>query len=520
MKKTFRKITAMATALLTSACLMMPMTMSYTAFAANDGSITITSDVSGHTFEAYQIFDGDLSDDGILSNVEWGTGVNGDALLTAVKAINVNGSKPFSTCTSAADVAAVLSTITAENDPITKAFADAVGKNLNTATGTFAATDSGYEITGLDNGYYLVKDKDGSVNADNHEAYTNYIVKVAGTATVSPKTELPSLTKEVGDINNSDSSTEVFGDSADHDFGDTVNFKLTGTLPANYADYDTYQYDFYDTLSAGLTLNVNTVKVFVDNSGTETEITSSFTIDTDATPFTIKCANLKAIQNVTINANSKIIVKYSATLNENTATVGSTGNPNTAHLVYSNNPNGEGTGKTPDSEVKVYTYAVVINKTDSSSPAQPLNGATFKLEKYDGTAWAEVETIIGTSDSAFTFDGLDDGRYKLSETKAPAGYNPIEPVYFKIEATHNNTGLTGLTGTATNENGTVINDNPPISFTPVLADGTLTADVKNAKGDPLPSTGGIGTTIFYVGGGALVAVAGVFLIAKKRMSSK
>ena len=415
------------------------------------------------------------------------------------------------------------------NDPITKAFADAVGANLSltvATSGEYDSTNKKYEITGLDDGYYLVKDKDSSLGSDGYDSYTNYIVKVAGTATVSPKTKLPSLTKEVGDINNSDGSTEVFGDSADHDFGDTVNFKLTGTLPANYADYDTYQYDFYDTLSAGLTLGVDSVKVFVDNSGTETEITSGFAIDTssetntsDGHSFTIKFTNLKDIN--TITSTSKIIVKYSATLNENTATVGSTGNPNTAHLVYSNNPNGEGKGTTPDSEVKVYTYAVVINKKDSSSPAQPLNGATFKLEKYDGTAWKIVETIEGTSVSTFTFDGLDDGRYKLSETKAPAGYNPIEPVYFKIEATHNATsGLSVLTGTATTADGTVINDNPPISFTPVLVDGTLTADVKNAKGDPLPSTGGIGTTIFYVGGGALVAVAGVFLIAKKRMSSK
>lgn len=302
------------------------------------------------------------------------------------------------------------------------------------------------------------------------------------------------------DVNDTDSSTD-WGTSADYDIGDEVPFQLTATIPANYDDYSTYKFVMHDTLSTGLSFK-NDVVVKIG----ETTLTANtdYTVNVpgaDGHTFDITFANLKT---TTATAGDTITVTYSATLNTG-AVIGNSGNPNEAYLEYSNNPTGEGMGETPVKKAVVFTYKAVINKVDSNN--QPLNGATFQLEKYDGTSWGEVETIEGTSASEFIFNGLDDGKYKLTETKTPDGYNTIEPIEFTISATHDETQITDLTVTGG-------------SFTVTKESGLLTAEIVNNKGSELPSTGGIGTTIFYVGGGALVAVAGVFLIAKKRMSSK
>ena len=495
--------------------LVMVLSLAVTAFADEPTaySITINNSTEGHTYEAYQMFTGDLSGT-TLSNIVWGSGVS-EAGQTAL-----------------GDAAAKAETLKTEADA--KAFAKAVAPYLTTAAGSAnTVTDGKYVISGLAAGYYLVKDQDGSLTGDN-DSYTEYIIQVVGNVTATPKSDVPEVQKKVKDINDSTDTTKTdWQDSADYDIGDSIPFQLKATLADNVSSYTTYKVVFHDTLSKGLTYN-NDAKVYID--GTETNgFTVTATVNADGTTtLTVSCDDVKALG---AGNSSVITVEYTAKLNEN-AVLGSAGNPNEVYLEYSNNPNKseEGnneTGETPKDVVIVFTYKTIINKVDSEN--KPLTGAAFKLEKLikgkDGAAdtWTTVkEFTVDETTTSFTFSGLDDGQYKLTETKTPAGYNTIDPIYFVIEATHDATAdtpaLTVLKAYLTDENGnkkTEVKDGETVNIdlgTVDLTAGSITTTVVNKSGSELPSTGGIGTTIFYVLGGVLVLAAVVLLVTKKRMS--
>ena len=494
--------------------LVMVFALATTAFAEETTySITINNSAKDHTYEAYQIFTGDLSGT-TLSNIVWGSGVS-EAGQTAL-----------------GDAAAKAETLKTEADA--KAFAKAVAPYLTTAAGSAnTVTDGKYVISGLAAGYYLVKDQDGSLTGDN-DSYTEYIIQVVGNVTATPKSDVPEVQKKVKDINDSTDTTKTdWQDSADYDIGDSIPFQLKATLADNVSSYTTYKVVFHDTLSKGLTYN-NDAKVYID--GTETNgFTVTATVNADGTTtLTVSCDDVKALG---AGNSSVITVEYTAKLNEN-AVLGSAGNPNEVYLEYSNNPNKseEGnneTGETPKDVVIVFTYKTIINKVDSEN--KPLTGAAFKLEKLikgkDGAAdtWTTVkEFTVDETTTSFTFSGLDDGQYKLTETKTPAGYNTIDPIYFVIEATHDVTAdaptLKTLNAYLTDANGnkqTEMKDGESVNIdlgTVDLTAGSITTTVVNKSGSELPSTGGIGTTIFYVLGGVLVLAAVVLLVTKKRMS--
>ena len=494
--------------------LVMVFALATTAFAEETTySITINNSAKDHTYEAYQIFTGDLSGT-TLSNIVWGSGVS-EAGQTAL-----------------GDAAAKAETLKTEDDA--KAFAKAVAPYLTTAAGsTNTVTDGKYVISGLAAGYYLVKDQDGSLTGDS-DSYTEYIIQVVGNVTATPKSDVPEVEKKVKDTNETTGETTGWQDSADYDIGDSIPFQLKATLADNVSSYTTYKVVFHDTLSKGLTYN-NDAKVYI--GGTETNgFTVTATVNADGTTtLTVSCDDVKALG---AGNSSVITVEYTAKLNEN-AVLGSAGNPNKVYLEYSNNPNksesGENheTGKTPEDTVIVFTYQTIINKVDSEN--KPLTGAAFKLEKLikgkDGAAdtWTTVkEFTVDETTTSFTFSGLDDGQYKLTETKTPAGYNTIDPIYFVIEATHDATAdtpaLTVLKAYLTDENGnkkTEVKDGETVNIdlgTVDLTAGSITTTVVNKSGSELPSTGGIGTTIFYVLGGVLVLAAVVLLVTKKRMS--
>ena len=501
--------------------LVMALSLAVTAFAdeSTTYSITINNSTAGHTYEAYQIFTGDLATNEagnkVLSNIVWGSGVS-EAGQTAL-----------------GDAAAKTETLKTEADA--KAFAKAVAPYLTTAAGSAnTVTDGKYVISGLAAGYYLVKDQDGSLIGDN-DSYTEYIIQVVGNVTATPKSDVPEVQKKVKDINDSTDTTKTdWQDSADYDIGDSIPFQLKATLADNVSSYTTYKVVFHDTLSKGLTYN-NDAKVYID--GTETNgFTVTATVNADGTTtLTVSCDDVKALG---AGNSSVITVEYTAKLNEN-AVLGSAGNPNKVYLEYSNNPNksesGENheTGKTPEDTVIVFTYQTIINKVDSEN--KPLTGAAFKLEKLikgkDGAAdtWTTVkEFAVDETTTSFTFSGLDDGQYKLTETKTPVGYNTIDPIYFVIEATHGETAdaptLKTLNAYLTDANGnkqTEMKDGESVNIdlgTVDLTAGSITTTVVNKSGSELPSTGGIGTTIFYVLGGVLVLAAVVLLVTKKRMS--
>lgn len=493
--------------------LVMVFALATTAFAEETAySITINNSAKDHTYEAYQIFTGDLSGT-TLSNIVWGSGVS-EAGQTAL-----------------GDAATKAETLKTEADA--KAFAKAVAPYLTTAAGSAnTVTDGKYVISGLAAGYYLVKDQDGSLTGDN-DSYTEYIIQVVGNVTATPKSDVPEVEKKVKDTNDSTGVTSDWQDSADYDIGDSVPFQLKATLADNVSSYTTYKVVFHDTLSKGLTYN-NDAKVYID--GTETNrFTVTATVNADGTTtLTVSCDDVKDLG---AGNSSVITVEYTAKLNEN-AVLGSVGNPNEVYLEYSNNPNksekgNNETGETPKDVVIVFTYKTIINKVDSEN--KPLTGAAFKLEKLikgkDSAAgtWTTVkEFTVDETTTSFTFSGMDDGQYKLTETKTPIGYNTIDPIYFVIEATHDETAdaptLKTLNAYLTDANGnkqTEVKDVESVNIdlgTVDLTAGSITTTVVNKSGSELPSTGGIGTTIFYVLGGVLVLAAVVLLVTKKRMS--
>lgn len=484
--KYFKKIASLVLALALALVLAVP------AMAAETYSITINNSATGHTYEAYQIFTGDLSGT-TLSNIVWGSGIS-EAGQTAL-----------------GDAAAKAETLKTEADA--KAFAKEVAPYLTTVAGSANTVTNGtYVISGLTAGYYLVKDQDGSLTGDA-DSYTEYIVKVVSDTTANPKSSVPTVEKKVKDINDStDDAMTGWQDSADHDIGDSVPFQLKATLADNVSAYTTYKVVFHDTLSKGLTYN-NDAKVYID--GKETDgFTVTSTVNADGTTtLTISCDDVKALG----AGNSAVItVEYTATLNSN-AVLGSAGNPNEVYLEYSNNPNkseagNNETGNTPEDKVIVFTYKVIVNKVDSDN--KPLTGAEFTLEKYNKETdkWEAITAVKNDEGTTFTFSGLDDGNYRLTETTTPAGYNTIDPIEFTITAEHevrsDNPALTSLSGNATTGE---------ITFTSDTAEGSLSTNVVNKAGSTLPETGGIGTTIFYVLGAVLVVGAGVVLVTKKRM---
>ena len=503
--------------------LALVLTLGIGVQAASVHTITIDSSSSGHTYEAYQIFTGTLSDTGVLSDIQWGTGVNSGALLTALKADPTVGSK-FTVCFTAADVAKAMDKLT-DDSAEAKAIAQVVGQNLGTVAGT--GTGSGpYTISNLTPGYYLVKDQNSTQDTENG-AYTRFILKVVKDVEVTPKSDVPTVVKKVRDINDSITQYYSYGtmavqsgwqDSADYSLGGQVPFQLTGTLPSNYGDYSSYKYIFHDTVSTGLTFDVGSVKVY-DQDRNEID-PSYYTVAATASGFDVQFADLKKIS--TITADSSIVVEYIAILNTR-AVLGSPGNPNSVSLEYSNNPNANGagdTGTTPKDTVTVFTYQVIINKVDQNN--QPLTGADFTLDKYINGAWISLNLETSQDGTSFLFHGLDDGIYRLTETKTPSGYNSIDPICFTVTADHDvysdNPQLISLSANQSDEYGTNLTEGIIATFAATLDNGTIETNIVNNAGATLPSTGGIGTTIFYVVGGLLMAGAAVVLVTRRKMS--
>ena len=501
--KNMRKIAGVLLALVMVFALAAPV------FAAD-------ADLSGHTYKAYQIFAGTQAENNAtLGNITWGNGINADAFLADLKADAEIGSV-FAECETAADVAEVL-TGWADKSDNAEAFAKVAYANIIASAGIDCVNGT----TPLNAGYYLVVDVTEFEEDATNTVYNLALLQLTnkGTFEITNKTDVPEFEKKVKDINDTtDAGYSDWQDSADHDIGDDVPFQLKATLANNVESYSSYKVVFHDTMSAGLTFNADSVVVKVD--GKEIDA-SKYTVNTDCTDgctFEVIINDAKAIG----ATNSSIItVEYTAELNEN-AVLGSTGNPNVAHLEYSNNPNWEGdgdnqpgddepeepTGKTPEDKVIVFTYKVIVNKVDENK--NPLAGAGFTLYKLNAESgeYEKIgEELFGDQMTQFVWTGLDDGDYKLVETTTPAGYNTIDDIYFTITAEHD-----------------VLSDDPRLTslnggdlFTGEVSTGTLTTEVENKSGVELPETGGMGTTIFYTMGAMMALGAAILLITKKRM---
>ena len=520
---------------------VMVLAMSVVAFADDSASesttatgntttpetYTITAPDNNHTYEVYQIFTAKLSTDDegnrILSDVKWGkngTGKENDDVDTTI----LNAIKG-----------------TTDNDTAKLAV---ISKYVKLTSQKYGEVKKDKPLTGVPAGYYLIKDVDGS-QAGKDDSYTKYIVQVVDSLTIAPKADKPEVEKKVNEntkklqntTDKNGNSKNIYGDKyndvADYNIGDDVPFHLIGKVP-DMSAYDSYKYIFHDTLSAGLTApDADSVKVYLSSNKTTenaTDITNKFTVNVLDQKITVTCNNLKEINGIA--EGNYIIVEYSATLNTN-AVIGLNGNENEVYLEYSNNPNQGGagdTGKTPSDKVIVFTYELDTTKVDGANNTTPLKDAEFILLNSDKSKGAKIEngkfagwvnedeaTVLKTSDSGLIeIKGLDDGTYYLKETKAPSGYNKLQdPVEVIITATTQN-----------NQDWTNKEADKALTSLNVTADGkagegnttTGVASIKiaNNKGSNLPSTGGIGTTIFYIVGGILMVGAAVLLITKRR----
>lgn len=523
MKKVIKKLLA---ALLAVAMLCA---MAVPAFAYN-----IKEDINkDHSFEAFQIFKGDVEGNKI-SNATWGSNItNPDVFLSKLKEDSTIGSQ-FSKATTDQDVLAVISKWSnSDNDSI--AFARFVCKYLYPtadANPTHAAIGN-HTLHFDDAGYYLIVDTTYFKPGDSYVAYNSFMLTVTQAnwnVDVTPKVEKPSVKKEVYDNQDGTSNEAGFGSSADHAINEEFKFKLTATLPASnvhvYDYYDKYTVIFNDTLSEGITFDrLDTVEI---TNGTTSQVIDSnkYTLYEKQPYLTLGIDDVKTCaEGLDLNDGATITVTYTAHLNDkafvNTTSGSSTENKNSVQLQYSNNPrNSAYWGFTPESEVCVYTYQLNNTKYhDDDTTGNELAGAGFRLYSgKDCTKEQEIKLKKNTTDGTyspyfgtdagdemfsdehgqFNVKGLDAGTYYLRETKTPDGYSACPDTTIVISATHDehNVNLSG----ESNLNNKIIN-------------------IK-AGGITLPSTGGIGTTLFYVVGGGLMVAAIVLLVTKKRMENK
>lgn len=530
-------VRAVAVAFATVLALLLAVSFPGVAKAADDPTITVTSQEGDHTYGAYQVFKGELAEvDGnkVLSNIEWGTGVKPTELLAAVAGANLLTG--ITAGSSAADVAKALESADSAK---ALAFAKLVSKNLSTTKSDFTKSGTAapftYKTGKVDAGYYVVVDTD-----TNASALTTPILQVVGPVEVASKSSVPTSGKKVQETTGIDTSKVNDGETAydvtaNYEIGANVPFLLDGTVSQNIADYKTYKYAFVDELSKGFTFNADSVEVYVGTTKVDAAkytVTQETIADAgkykDGTRIRVAFANLKDVPGV--DANSKITVRYTAKLNEKSEA--GKPQPNKVHVEYSkkaSDDQGEPTGETPDKEVFVFTYKVDSEKVDADKPETKLQGAEFRLLNADKskaaiisngkiTGWA-ADVVGGTTFAVpaggkFSVEGLDaDVQYYLEETKAPAGYNlpSGDAKYTSIK----------LAATIKTEEGkdpavNVLKLDQVADTTP--ADGTFsTLQIKNSKGSTLPETGGIGTTIFtIVGVTAMVAAAGGFVLRNRK----
>lgn len=538
MKKTIKKLLA---ALLAVAMLCA---MAIPAFAENsEGDVD-----SHHTYSAFQIFKGDVEGNNIkdfkISNVDWGSNIinNSDDFLNQLREADHIGPL-FTNAKSAQEVLAVISQWH-DSDDYSIAFARFVCHYLysNDANPTYVvrAGSNALTIPEAKAGYYLFVDTTDFSKDDSYHSYNSFLLMVTKgnwNVPITPKAEKPTVEKKVYD-NPDGTSTGGFGSSADHAINEKFQFQLTATLPDStnraYDYYDKYSVIFHDTLSEGITYDKDDEldSVVIKSNGNTYNITNSskYTIDTtdleSQNSFVVNidvkaCAKDAGFD---LNNGATITVTYTAHLNDkayvNTAG-GSTSNINKVYLTYSNNPKDESSiGKTPESTpVYVYTYQLNNTKHQDTEKGPALEGACFRLYSDEAcTDQSEVQLyqkdgfyypikdVLGkeavemksAANGTFNVKGLDAGTYYLKEITPPDGYSACKVIPVTIKADHSRNDQVNLEGS------------------------NLTNDIVNIKagGITLPSTGGIGTTIFYVVGGGLMVAAIVLLVTKKRMENK
>lgn len=528
MKKVFAAAAAIATVFGLAA------TTVTTANAADNATLTVsTTDAkfAGKTVNAYKMFSATVSGKGDSKAVsytltdEWKQFFTNTTLdgLTGVTNENVND-KANGYVSQLKGSALLTFATKASNWAQTEA-----NKNMAKATTTVSnnLTDGKYTatFTGLDYGYYVVAVQ-GATLANTSNEYATLVSVDSTNVNANIKGDLPTVVKKV----------QVDGtgkDATDAKIGDSLTFTLTSTIP-DMSAYNTYTFNFKDTLSKGLTFGqVNSVKVGDTTLTKGTDYTVSTSEGSDKnTLLTVTMNDFKNKQQA--NAGKKITVTYTATLNEN-AVVGGAGNTNSAKIQYSNDPSTNGTGESEPSKVRVFTYGFTVDKYTGDkydNAATRLAGAEFTLAPKNGTAISFVQVAAGSAtanavyrvakagetgttttittpaNGKVVFQGLENGEYTLTETKAPAGYNKLaSAIGVKVNGQNNGTDTTDATVTITynNDNGS--------SYNQTASNGVI--PVQNKSGAILPGTGGMGTIAFTVIGVLVIALGVAWTLKRK-----
>ena len=532
MKKVIKKLLA---ALLAVA---MVCAMAIPAFAYNTEEDLNTK----HEYAAFQIFTGDVKGDNIddfkISNAKWGESITNPTEFLAQLTNDLTIGGKFETNFTPQEAVAVISTWE-DSDDNSIAFARCVCNYLY-SNGDPKPVIQGLHTGGIKvpkPGYYLIVDTSPFSDGDSYHAYNSFLLKVTKAEyvfNINYKVVKPTVEKKVYD--NQDGTSEVgFYSSADHAINEKFQFQLIAKLPASkdngraYDYYDKYTVCFNDTLSDGITFDkLDKVEIANVNGGNPQVIdAANYTRNPNVSQsFKLSIDNVKtcaAAAGLNLNEGATITVTYTAHLNEKAyvnIAGGGTDNKNRVYLEYSNNPRiSTSLDHTPESEVCVYTYQLNNTKyRDDDTPGNELAGAGFRLYSdkacteeqevklykegafyypiKDATDKDAVEMMISGQDGQFNVRGLDAGTYYLKETKTPDDYSACPDKEIVISATHDVYNVS-LAGNLSNK---IIN--------------------KKAGGITLPSTGGIGTTIFYVVGGGLMVAAIVLLVTKKRMENK
>lgn len=565
-------VTAGLTAALSFGGVMAPVTMAFAAEgAAATNSITIkqnakntdAADSNKKTqFVAYQIFnakvvDGTSTSDKVVSDVEWGANVTPDTQNAIIAAIqgstgydSTNPKLPTENPT-AQDVAEWMaanlqsaSGVVNNGDLLDKIADKLKGTAPTTPKGaTSAAFAADGPVSFENSGYYLFLTDNGSIGGkDNYSGQkqtgTSPIFAVVGgsAVVVTEKTGIPTVTKKIKD----DKPGSYWADKADSQAGQDVQYQLTGTVAENVASFDTYYYEFHDELSAGLTANDASIKVYAGNDRTSAvEITSGFTHEVkngengSGQTLTVKFDNLKTA--VTgLASSTKIFVEYTAQLDPSKAVVvGKTGNENSVKLVYSNNPMSDGKGESVPDTVRDYTYALKLVKVDSVETTKKLEGVKFTIQATtpDDTSsngkYVQEKGNLGDTAYEFTTNGegeisvkgLDAGTYTVHEVEGSnPGYNTLKDFTFTITAE----GLDKLEGetlagnAAPNTLKVTAEQNDSTLVTPSVNDGTVTLTIQNKKGSNLPLTGLNGVTFTWIAGGAVLCIGVAHLIRSRK----
>ena len=523
----------------------MVCAMAIPAFAYNPGE-TKEDLNTNHCYDAFQIFKGDVSDDNTISNVQWGQNIPDDKDFLAQLKEDPTLRIPFQDANSLQEVLDVMKGWTTSDDN-SIAFARFVcnyiytDAHANSTPVKQGGHTGGFELD--EAGYYLIVDTSSfssSADGDSYHAYNSFLLKVNKAhyhVQITPKVVKPTVEKKVYDNDDGSSSGDNngWGSSADHAINEEFQFQLIATLPESenngraYDYYNEYTVRFNDTLSNGITYD-RLDSVVINSDGHTYDITndsSMYEVDDSQlkndNSFVVSIPDVKTCvkdPEFNLNNGATITVTYTAHLNENAAVNGSAENKNSVRLQYSNNPRPDGEywgyTPTPESEVYVYTYQLNNTKRAETENGTPLPGAVFQLYSdadcknevklyQDGEFYYPIKNATGkeavemksAANGQFNVKGLDAGTYYLRETTPPAGYSACPDTTIVISATHD---------------GNRVNLESSKLYTTIINN--------KAGGITLPSTGGIGTTLFYVVGGGLMVAAIVLLVTKKRMENK